>query len=344
MKVLVLGAAGPAGVNTCRALHRAGHDVVAADANELHLPWVTRFAEPLHLTGLTVDVVNDIGADVMIPQPDTLAHWVALARDEFAASVFLPSLLTIQKCQEKLVAQNIWHAAGLREYEPLKVQEPYPDWLHVAADRFGLPFWLRATRGAGAKGATLVPDLRTAYHWVRYWETRGEQYEWMAEEYLPGRDYAWTSLWHNGDLVTSFARERLEYLYPHLTPDGLTGTPTVARVVHDENVNRAAVDAVLAIDAKPHGIMSVDLREDAFGNPRPTEINAGRGFTTLGLWSLHKVNFLDLAVRLARDGKQWWLIRPDLPEPEKYDTLPEGLTLSRHIDCAHVLSHSLVIA
>src|SRR5262249_2993890 len=149
-----------------------------------------------------------------------------------------------------------------------------PDYLKLAEDHLGLPFWLRATAGAGAKGAIKVEQLTNAFHWIRFWEGRSHM-RWMAEEFFPGRDIAWCSIWHRGDLLTSFARERMEYLYPHLTPEGLTGTPTIARVIHDPDVNRMGKRAVLSIDPRPHGIYSVDLREDETGHPRPTEINAG---------------------------------------------------------------------
>jgi carbamoyl-phosphate synthase large subunit len=195
-----------------------------------------------------------------------------------------------------------------------------------------LPFWLRAAEGAGARGAILVEDLRSAYHWMRFWETSGQKVCWIAQEYLPGRDIAWTGIYFHGQLVTSFARERLEYIYPHLTPSGLTGTPTISRVIHDEDVNFYAERAVLTIDGEPHGVMSVDLREDKWGMPRPTEINAGRGFTTLGLWSLYGPNFVELAVACAvAQGAQ---VRLPSGWPRE-DSLPEGLTLYRHLDCGH---------
>lgn len=332
MRVAVLGAGGPAGVNALRALRAAGHDCIATDSDERHLVWCNQLAETVPMPEVTPEAIDALGANVVIPQADPLVALVG--RYNLRARTFLPWRDVIARCQDKLETARIWHEAGLRELPPQVIESPWPDHLHLARDRFGLPFWLRATRGAGAKGAILVSEIEQGYHWLRFWETRGSEMEWVAEEYLPGRDLAWSSVWYDGELQSSFARERLEYLYPHLTPEGLTGTPTIARIVHDNRVNETAYAAVLAVDTKPHGIYSVDLREDDAGIPRPTEINAGRGFTTFGLWSLTSgPNFLDLAVRLAVDGPSWWLYRPDIAQPEKWDALPEGLTLYRHIDC-----------
>jgi hypothetical protein len=290
----------------------------------------------------TPTAIDELGADVVIPQPDPLVGTVAAM--ELRAQTLLPGVRTIAHCQDKFVSSDHWHEIGLRRLAPVLIQEPWPDHLHIARDRLGSPFWLRARSGAGAKGAVVVSELEQGFHWLRFWQTRGETFGWVAEEYLPGRDFAWSGVFYEGVLQASFARERLEYLYPHLTPEGLTGTPTIARVVHDDRVNEVAFDAVTAIDDRPHGIYSVDLREDAEGNPRPTEINAGRGFTTFGLWSLYGPNFIDLVVRLALHGEGWWLHRPDLTPPEKWNALPEGLTLNRHIDCGFIFTVKPVLA
>ncbi len=336
MRVAVLGAGGPAGVNALRALHKAGHECYAQDQSLAHLVWTEPYIS--HATTL-LSSENVREVEVVIPQPDNLVLWAV--RNLSRTQTLLPDECTIRACQDKFSTGLTWWREALRESPPVWIAESWPDHINIARDQFGLPFWLRASRGAGAKGAIKVTSGEQAFHWIRFWESRGADIEWLAEEYLPGRDFAWSSVWYDGELITSFARERLEYLYPHLTPEGLTGTPTVARIVCDDEVNATAEAAVLAVDAKPHGIYSVDLKGDAAGTPRPTEINAGRGFTTFGLWSLYSHNFLDLVVRLARDGRSWWLSRPDLSEPPKYNALPEGLTLSRHIDCGHIFTTSV---
>jgi len=299
----------------------AGHDVFAQDDNEGHLVWCEAVGASA-LRGVWTY------PDVIVPQPDSLVQsWAG------RPNTFLPPRETVELCQAKNLAATVWNVAGLRG-PAIPIIDPVPDMLHLAADELEFPFWLRATTGAGANKAIKVTRLDNAYHWIRFWQTRGAEVDWIAEPYLPGRDLAWSSIWYRGDLVACFLRERLEYLYPHLSPEGLTGTPTIARIVHDPAVADVATDAVMAIDAEPHGIFSVDLREDEGGVARPTEINAGRSFTTMGLWSLYDVNFTDLAARLALEE----------PDETHIDPLPEGLTLSRHIDCGHVFSDVPVYA
>lgn len=203
------------------------------------------------------------------------------------------------------------------------------DDLRRAAASFGLPFWLRATSGAGARGSCKVVNLDQGRAWLDYWYLSGAEWDFMAQAYLPGLEYAFQSLWYEGRLVTSAARERLEFVFPQHAPSGVTSSPVVARSVHDPDVNRAASAAVLALDQRPHGVHGVDLKCDADGRPCPTEINAGRFFTTSLFLAEAGCNMPYHYVRLG-------LGRP-LPEPPRYDAIPADLYWIRHIDCGQVL-------
>jgi carbamoyl-phosphate synthase large subunit len=128
------------------------------------------------------------------------------------------------------------------------------------------------------------------------------------------------------------ARERLEYIYPHLAPSGITGTPAVQRTVHDEKINKIGTKAVLSIDPKFNGIACVDLKEDGEGLPCVTEINAGRMFTTSFFFSFasktlrkdYSANIPYLYVKLAYDER--------LPKIPHYNVLPKDTYWIRHID------------
>ena len=317
----MFGAGGPAGVNLCRALHDADHEVVGVDGNPFHLPFAARYCVETHRG--TIEDAARLDHDLILSQPEQGVAW--LAHHDHKVTTFVPRADVISVCRDKARTARQWYADGLRDTPPVEVRAELPDWLHQAQDKLGNPFWLRATRGAGARGATLVTDLRTAFHWIRYWQTRNSDFEWVAEEYLPGRDFCFTSVWHDGQLTAAFTRERLEWLYPHLAPSGRTGTPTVCVTVHDERVNDMAIAAIKSVDWRPHGVYAVDLREDRFGLPRPTEINAGRFPTTSPLYYELGVNLPDLAVRGA--GVSYGT-----------DVYPAGMYLLRHIDCGTVIA------
>jgi hypothetical protein len=190
---------------------------------------------------------------------------------------------------------------------------------------------VRAVRGAGARASLPVssPDQATA--WVRYWmETHGLRIsDFMVSEFLPGREFAFQSVWRDGVLVTSAARERLEYVFGHLMPSGQSSSPSVARTIHRDDVNELASGAVLAADPSATGVFCVDLKEDESGRPLITEINAGRFFTTSNFLAEAGANMPYEYVRLA--------CGEEVDGLAAYDAVEEGLYWIRMIDMGYKL-------
>jgi carbamoyl-phosphate synthase large subunit len=333
VKVLVFGAGGPAGINVVRSLVEAKHKVVAADSEPLHLPWARHYTKDTVLIGTpTVDLINDLKVDAIHAQPEELVLWIAQNKEQLEAKTLCPSQSVVLTCQDKLEACLQFRRADLRKDRVLLVQDELD--VFDAADELGLPLWIRGRYGAGARGSALAHSVDEAKYWVQYWQTRDPQMDFLAEEFLPGKDFAWTSLWSNGMLIASFGRERLEYIYPRLAPSGRTGTPTIAKSVHNEVLNETAIATVLAVDPEPHGFYSVDLREDVYGVPRPTEINAGRCFTTSYFSTAAGVNFMDLWCKLLADEV------PRRPLASPLNSIPADLFWMRHIDCPELLLQS----
>jgi hypothetical protein len=146
-----------------------------------------------------------------------------------------------------------------------------------------------------------VRSGRQADAWIRWWiEERGmNASQFMASEMLPGREFAYQSVWQDGTLIAGQARERVEYLYGHLTPSGQTSTPSVARTVDEPTVDDLAMRSILALDPKPRGAYCVDIKESANGTPNVTEINAGRFFTTSNFFAAAGLNMPDMLIRCA---------------------------------------------
>ena len=342
-RVLVTGAAGSPGINFIDSLREAPEqfDIYAVDCNQYHLQWVdvdNKFLVPTcdHPDYLSIlnEIIDEHKIDVIHPQPDVEVRFLSDNRDKIHARHFLPPRYTIDVLQDKHLSGLKWAAAGIRQNPTMPANSI--EEIVMACERLGLPFWMRATTGAGAKGSTLVENVATAFHWLEYWKSRGSNWDFIAEEFLPGRDYAWQSLWKDGKLITSQGRERLEYIYPHLAPSGRTGTPTVAVTVNNAAVNKIATECVLAIDSNATGIFSVDLREDKFGNPVPTEINCGRFFTTSHFYAKAGINMPYIYTKLA--------LSEDPGEYAQYDPIEAGWYWIRHMDCPTVLVREEAIA
>jgi len=150
---------------------------------------------------------------------------------------------------------------------------------------FGTPLWIRARVGAGGRLSLKVSTPQEAKLWVQlnHMQGRAEISDFIIQEYLPGRDLAFDSLWYEGRLVTSYVRERLEYPFKHISLTGITGTPSVARIIHDDEAAKVGIRAVEAFSRRPHGFYSVDLKQDSNGRPKVTEVD-GKWHTTAPLW------------------------------------------------------------
>jgi carbamoylphosphate synthase large subunit len=338
-RILCTGAGGPAGINFVSSLKAAPEKlhVVGTEANEyfVHLAATDSiYRVPLAKETGYIDKLNEIIAKEKIEflhaQPDVEVEVVSEKREKLHALVYLPSKAAVKACQDKLESAKVWQKKNVPVAKTLEIRDEKD--IDRAFAEFGSPIWVRARHGAGGKGSTPADNKETALFWIRYWKARNVDWEFIAQEHLPGRNIAFHSLWKEGELVTSMARERLEYIYAYLAPSGITGTPAVQRTVHSDAVNKTGTAAVLSIDSKFTGIASVDLKENAKGVPCVTEINPGRMFTTSYFFS-----FASKVLRTDFGGNIPYLYTklafgegvPDLP---KYNVLPADVYWIRHMD------------
>ncbi len=338
-RIMVTGSGGPAGINFVMSLRIAPEKmfVVGTEANSHFVylaPTDRKYLVPKATEHLYIDKLNELTEKEKIeflhPQPDIEVQVVSENREKLKAKTFLPSKKAVKACQDKLESAKIWQSKAIPVARTMMLRKEQE--IDKAFEEFGNPIWIRARHGAGGRGSTPANNKKTAISWINYWKSRNVDWEFIAQEHLPGKNIGFHSLWKDGNLVTSMARERIEYIYPYLAPSGITGTPAVQRTVHDREVNRIGTEAVLAIDPNFNGIACVDLKENKDGIPCATEINAGRMFTTSFFFSYaseilrkdHYANIPYLYVKLAYNE--------EIPRIPKYNALPENTYWIRHID------------
>lgn len=340
-RIIVTGAGGSPAANFVHSLRLASEPfyVVGTDTSKFHLELapvdarylLPRADDPSYLDELNA-VVRAEKVEVVHPQPEQEVLLLARNRDRVAAATFLPEADTVALCQDKAAFAARMTEAGL----------PAPRFARVESeDALGEATasileereraWIRAVKGAGARASLPVSSPEQAVAWARYWiELRGFAIsDFMVSEFLPGREFAFQSVWRDGELVTSAARERLEYVFGHLMPSGQSSSPSVARTVHREDVNALASEAVRAVDPRATGVFCVDLKEDESGRPLVTEINAGRFFTTSNFLAEAGANMPYEYVRLAYGE--------DVDGVARYDAVEEGLYWIRMIDMGYKL-------
>lgn len=338
--VLLTGSGGSAAANVLDALRSSDrpYRVIGVDASpvKLHLSLadlrviVPRASEPGFVQALQRLVVEH-GVDVIHPQPDPDVLAIGAARDTLGAASYLPAQATLELVADKEACARHLAAAGIAvpESAPIESLASAGDVVSDLLSRHA-SVWVRARRGAGARASLPVRQPEQAIAWVRWWvEERGlRPVDFMASEQLPGREYAYQSVWQDGELVAGQTRERLEYLYGHLAPSGQSSTPAVARTVAEPAVDDLAQRTARALEPRAHGVYCIDMKEDALGIPRVTEVNAGRFFTTSNFFAHAGLNMPDLLVRCALG---------EHPERRGSSPLPADLYWIRMVDMGWTL-------
>jgi biotin carboxylase len=342
-RVLVTGSGGLAGVNFVRALRASskGYYIVGTDFNKYHLLYPdvdARYLTPRHSDRSFIPRLAEIAttekADFLHPQPSSEAYVISAGRARVPCKVFLPPASVMRVGQDKLLSEEKLRAKGIPVATTARIKGNAD--IRAAFAKLGKPLWVRARHGAGGRLSLLCDDATEARLWIELWVRRGGAAydEFILQEYLPGRNIAWDSIWKDGRLITSYSRERLEYPFKHISPSGITGTPSVSRTIHDPRLNDIGQRAVKALDPSPNGAYSVDVKESAGGTPCITEVDSGKFHSTMPLWGYIAVthlglpeyaNLADLYVRLG--------MGEDVRDmPPKTDLFPDGYYLLRDMD------------
>jgi predicted ATP-grasp superfamily ATP-dependent carboligase len=340
IRVLILGAGGAAGVNFTRALRRSevpyyligtdvnAHRLLLPDLDERHA--IDRADSDSHGDSIRA-IVDQSGPDLIYAQADSEVRY--LIDHPHPLATMLPAPAAWRIAGDKM-GLNAWlDELGIPVPRSIPADNPDAPEVFEELRRQSGKVWVRARTGAGSKAALPVATYRQMANWIDYWcEFRHlRPADFMMCEFLPGDDYAHQSLWHKGRLVTSVARQRLEYVFGEQMPSGQSSTPSVARIVHNPTLNALAESAVKAIDPAPNGVYGVDCKTDAAGMIRVTEINVGRFYTTSDFYAAAGCNLPDLLVRAG--------LGLEAEPPAQRDPIRAGVTWIRSLDREAVLSH-----
>jgi carbamoyl-phosphate synthase large subunit len=340
-RILVTGAGGPAAFNFVKSLRVAPERfyIVGTDIKPYHLElndldkrYIIPPASSTDYLKYLNKIIEKEKIDFIHPQPDVEVAFLSENREKIKAKLFLPDKNTIKLCQDKFETYEILKQNKIPVAESYLIENKND--LKLAFKMFSKNnklMWIRAIKGAGSRAALPIKEIEHAEIWIDYWQKmKGIGYgQFMISEFLPGKEFAFQSLWKDGELITSQARERIEYLFGNITPSGQTSTPSIAKTVHRNDVNKIATAAIKAIDPKASGIFCVDLKENKEGIPCITEINTGRFFTTSYFFTQAGLNMPYFYIKLAFNEK--------LPKLKKYNPLPKDVYWVRHVDMGYKL-------
>jgi carbamoyl-phosphate synthase large subunit len=339
-RLLLLGAGSGAANNLVRSLRACDRSMAIIGAHHDRFvlrgaPTERRYLLPSLSHPDFVGAVNRLIAaeriDVLIPTSDAEVRALAATRASLGCRTLLPTLATIDLCQDKYAFAEFLDAHGVPVPETVPVKTPDDVDSAFAALSRHRRLWCRRRRGQGGLGALLVSRPEQARAWIHYWmEMRGgDASEFTLAEYLPGRDFAGQALFADGEPIVTHAYERLSYLGGAAAPAGV-GLSALGRRVVDRRVSDLVTAATRAIEPRASGVFCFDAREDAAGVPRLTEFNAGRfGLSAILLDHAGTMNLAAAYVRLALDERVEPLVEADAAEDwyivRDYDSAPTVL-------------------
>ena len=189
------------------------------------------------------------------------------------------------------------------------------------------PVWLRdfSDGGTSGKGALQVHDVEEAKAWAIL--NRGID-RFMVSQLLPGRNLACLLLYYHGELLKVGVYERLEYFMGRVVPSGISGNISRGHLLNDTKTREVSERAVAFVTSHTgetmHGLVTVDLREDAAGIPMVTEINLRHVAATSAFASVPGANLAEAQLHAA-------LAQPELAGPLEVP-FSEGNLILRDID------------
>lgn len=340
-RILVTGSGGAAARNFIESLRLSAEKyyITGTDTKPYHIELSDvdiRYLLPLASDKSYLNKLNKVikkeKIDLVHPQPDPEVLFLSRNREKISAKLCLPSKKTIEICQNKIKLINLLkeHGVPVGESFFIKSEKDLKRHLNKLFKKHK-KVWLRATRGAGSKASLPITNEYHGKFWIDYWSKMKNIGfgDFMVSEFLPGKEFAFQSIWKNGNIITSQARERVEYIFGNITPSGQTSSPSVARTVHRSDVNKIATNAILAVSPRATGIFCVDLKENKNKIPCVTEINAGRFFTTSNFFAKAGSNMPYHYIKLAFDEK--------LPKLHKYNAIPKNWYWIRMVDMGNTL-------
>ena len=342
--LLVTGIGGPTPRAIVRSLKQHGrfgpYRVIGVDCNPFALGlYESAFIDKAYLVPHAKEasywkeierIVRAENITVAVIQPDIeVASWSERIEQEKAPCLaFLPPYELVKVLLNKWEITRALHETGLA---PHTVRVDLTDSeSEVVIDSLGLPFWVRGVAGSSGLGALKIENRDDLKCWIRI---QPQIRQFIASEYLPGRNFGCVCIFWKGELLRAACLERVQYLMSRVAPSGITGNASFGRLVNSPELVALASQAVGHVCrktvTKPHGVLTVDFKEDAGGVPKVTEINVRHVATTSAL-AAGGANLAEDTVQLALGHLE------RVPRDGSF-VFKEGLVFLRDVDGAPIV-------
>ncbi|MDI9257693.1 ATP-binding protein [Flavobacterium sedimenticola] len=138
----------------------------------------------------------------------------------------------------------------------------------------GYPCWIRASVGSGGLGSLKLNSVKELEAWLFIHK---EVAEFTVSEFLTGRHLANQMLYLDGALIKNAGLHCAAYVMADIAPSKVTGNTSYGKFINETQLLEFCEEVMHFIEkqtgVKAHGVYSFDLKEDAEGNLKVTEIN-----------------------------------------------------------------------
>jgi carbamoyl-phosphate synthase large subunit len=286
-KILITGIGGPTSRSIAKTI-RKGHPesiLIGIDANPKAIGFfipglIDKYLQAPKITDIRYwPFINDLliaeAIDITFVQPETeVIGWGVYFNENgrFPSPVLIPpyelASVLIDKSRMAAILEGT-------EYIPktLKITQSQPNYKRVGSE-IGYPCWIRATKGSGGLGSLRLIDKANYKSWLFI---NSDIVEFTVSEYLPGRHLATQMLYIDGEYIKGASLECAEYVMASIAPSKVTGNTSFGRLLNEDRILLFCDSCIRYIceilNIKPHGVLSFDLKEDAEGNLKVTEVN-----------------------------------------------------------------------
>lgn len=289
-KILVTGVGGPTPRSFVRAVksfggaHRDLFEFIGVDSNPLSYglydkdlfsrTFVVPHADAKEYWNVINAIIEENGIDgaIILPETEVLEWSKNYNKLNKTIKLHLPDY----RLAKALVNKYQLHALlNGTEYIPVFLKlNPRHYAFDNLKDALGGSFWIRGTEGSSGLGSLKIDSPQVLAQWI---VMNPDVSEFIATEYLPGRNMACKLLYFNDKLLASACAERVKYIMSKIAPSGITGNTSFGRLLNEPGLVDISVDALHKVSKKTgtglNGIFTIDFKEDKYGKPKITEIN-----------------------------------------------------------------------
>lgn len=255
-----------------------------------YFPWVER-------------LVAEKKIDYAFVQPESeIVEWGGYyeKNGKYPCPVFMGCRLLSESLRDKSIMADLLKDTDFIP-KTIKVTQADPRYEEIEKE-IGFPCWIRATEGTGGLGSLRLDDMSRYKSWLFI---NSAISEFTVSEFLPGRHLANEMLYYKGEYVKGAALECVEYVMANTAPSHVTGNTHFGRFINEDRINEFCDRSIKYLEkrlgVKAHGILSFDLKEDASGNMKVTEVNI-RHMAYAGVMAHAGFDLIEDTIKIMEDG------------------------------------------